>query len=96
LGKSLAIATYCTKSFSGGTTSPVGQFSPMGDSLYGCVNMAGNVFEWTASPSDKYYVLRGGSFNHGRELAQCTSLVRHKASFRFKNLGFRVAESRRK
>lgn len=77
-----------------GTTSPVGQFSPMGDSPYGCVDMAGNVFEWTASPSDKYYVLRGGSFNHIGELAQCTSCVRHKPSFSFKNLGFRVAETR--
>ena len=74
-----------------GTTSPVGQFSPAGDSPYSCVDMAGNVFEWTASPSDKYYVLRGGSFNHGGELAHCTSRVRHKPSYRFKNLGFRVA-----
>jgi formylglycine-generating enzyme required for sulfatase activity len=68
---------------------------PTGDSPYCCVDMACNVFEWTASPSGKYYVLRGGSFNHGGELAHCTSRVRHKLSCRFKNLGFRVAETRR-
>ncbi|MBM3210649.1 hypothetical protein FJZ33_00400 [Candidatus Poribacteria bacterium] len=34
-----------------GTTSPIGQFSPEGDSPYGVSDMAGNVFEWVLDDS---------------------------------------------
>lgn len=58
------------------TTTPVGQYSPHGDSPYGCTDMAGNVLEWTVSMDGKYRVLRGGAYNHGRDLARCAFRVR--------------------
>jgi formylglycine-generating enzyme required for sulfatase activity len=71
--------TRCNTSESGiGTTTPVGKYSPQGDSPYGCADMAGNVWEWTSSLYEDYpyeanqrhedmsstgqRVLRGGSF----------------------------------
>jgi formylglycine-generating enzyme required for sulfatase activity len=38
-----------------GDTTPVGQYSPLGDSPYGCVDMAGNVWEWCTTMHGKSY-----------------------------------------
>lgn len=45
-----------------GGTTPVGQF-PLGKGPYGLFDMAGNVWEWTASEQGGNKVLRGGSWN---------------------------------
>ncbi len=37
-----------------GTTTPVGTYSPAGDSPYGCTDMAGNVLEWMRSKYEAY------------------------------------------
>lgn len=56
-----------------GGTTPVGRYSPQGDSPYGCVDMTGNAWEWTLSTEDllflKVKVFRGGSwFTSGKYL----------------------------
>ncbi|MEI2610513.1 MAG: SUMF1/EgtB/PvdO family nonheme iron enzyme [Candidatus Promineifilaceae bacterium] len=59
-----------------GQTTPVGQYSPLGDSPYGVADMAGNVWDWTAewfkpypgnnkpdeAYGETYRVGRGGSW----------------------------------
>ncbi len=89
-------------------TSPVGQFSPDGDTPEGVIDMVGNVWEWTNSlyrpyPYDAddgresrqaagFRVLRGASFRNDANVAHCLS--RLDGDFRFyNNVGFRCAVS---
>ena len=87
-------------------TTSVGQYSPLGDSPYGCVDMAGNVWEWTTSLPWAYpysekdgrenpknrgrRVLRGGAFGNLFGLVRCGYRHYRDLNIASDGLGFRV------
>lgn len=88
-----------------GVTS-VGSYSPQGDSLFGCCDMAGNIWEWTISPyNDKKYsqpgdsfnidfterlVAKGGDWNSRQEDIRCSSRRKFLPFSTKEFLGFRI------
>lgn len=98
--------SYCNcKELDLGTTTPVGHFSPKGDSPYGVADMVGNVNEWTCSKYVKYpypklgeikkpeydnYVARGGSFLDDDWHVRCARRQPINDNWRSDNFGFRL------
>ena len=97
----------CNTAESGiGTTTPVGKYSPQGDSPYGCTDMTGNVWEWTSSLYKDYpyepddgredtsssgiRVLHGGSFYYGAGYARAALRRTGRPDSHYWNYGFRV------
>jgi formylglycine-generating enzyme len=64
---------YCNFNMNVKDTTPVGRYLPLGDSPYGCADMAGNVWEWTGSWFDTQQtrrVVRGGSWFFNQYIAR--------------------------
>ncbi|MDX1524390.1 MAG: SUMF1/EgtB/PvdO family nonheme iron enzyme, partial [Anaerolineae bacterium] len=84
----------------------VGAYSPQGDSVYGCSDMAGNVWEWTRSAYRPYpyrpdrgqedivlsqpRVVRGVTYGDMTRYARCACRYNLKQNTRLLTLGFRV------
>jgi len=89
--------SLCNSSESGiGTTTPVGKYSPGGDSPYGVADMAGNVWEWMGSwrdESQKRRVVRGGSWHDDQRNVRAANRDVIGPSYANDLVGFRCARS---
>ncbi len=90
-------------------TTPVGKYSPLGDSPSGCADMAGNVWEWTCSLYKGYpyklddgredldyrgrRTMRGGSFDSESRDVRCVTRSGYMRDDFLYELGFRVCLS---
>jgi formylglycine-generating enzyme required for sulfatase activity len=73
-------------------TTPVGRYSPQGDSPYDCVDMAGNVWEWTGSWYEEGLTraLRGGSWANEAQYCRCALRFRPDPYGGLDDLGLRA------
>jgi formylglycine-generating enzyme required for sulfatase activity len=96
---------HCNSGKNENGTTPVGQYSPLGDSPYGCVDMVGNTWEWVRSAYKPYpynaqdgredvnsaqpRVLRGGSWYYTVSEVRCSYRVWDKPENSSAGIGFR-------
>ena len=84
----------CNSKESGiGMTIKVDQF-PGGKSIYGCFDMAGNVWEWTASKYGKStYTVRGGAWYSTLDDCRCAIRGYFNPHYWYDDLGLRCART---
>ncbi|MBZ0160237.1 MAG: formylglycine-generating enzyme family protein [bacterium] len=75
-----------------GRTTPVTKYVN-GLSPDGCYDMAGNVWEWTASREEDFFVIRGGSWYDATQLVRSAFRSKGMLTFRYDNVGFRCAKT---
>jgi formylglycine-generating enzyme required for sulfatase activity len=108
-GNETDLTRRCNCRRKAGDTTPVGRYSPQGNSPYGCVDMAGNVWEWVADWYDADYYRQSprenppgpasGQYRVLRGGCWSTSSVRaafrllHNPCLRNDDVGFRVVAS---
>jgi formylglycine-generating enzyme required for sulfatase activity len=108
-GDARPTARLCNFKGNVGDTTPVGRYSPAGDSPYGCADMAGNVCEWTrsidrpypyrsndereAAGGDEPRVQRGGAFYSTVRYCRCAYRVGSNPLDRDRYFGFRAVLS---
>ena len=104
-GNEFELGSCNTKENGPGDTSPIGSYSPRGDSPFGATDMAGNVWEWTSTQYKGYpydpvdgredpigrqpRVMRGGSFSSGKRFARGVSRNSNDPDNMYGNGGFR-------
>lgn len=87
-------------------TTPIGEYSPQGDSPYGCGDMLGNVWEWTISSYKTYpydiqgerededknvwRIARGGTYKGDKNIMRCAYRLRYNPYFRHEFVGIRI------
>ncbi|MCZ7582356.1 MAG: bifunctional serine/threonine-protein kinase/formylglycine-generating enzyme family protein [Deltaproteobacteria bacterium] len=81
-----------------GRTTAVSTY-PAGQSPYGVMDLAGNVWEWTATRLDKlpqFRILKGGAFDGKAQFTQCFEKFAHREDGLIPTSGFRCARSAEK